>query len=187
MDGCFTNHRSKLKIFGLILFVIVTSVYSGEAKEPDWLIKLRKLKVLESNKADLEREFNSPKVINSSSNEERGKNRAEYITYKTAEGTLEVDYSIGICSELSSLYAYNVSAGTITEISFKPNKPVKETLLNFDLESFRLERVSDMPDLIVYRNSEDGIKISMVRGNVTKIRFSPSAKHDNLVCAMFIK
>jgi hypothetical protein len=182
MGRCFTGQKSKLKIYGLFLVLIFTFVYPAYAQEPDWLIKLRKLKVLESTKADVEREFDLPKVINSSSNEEREKNREEYITYKTAEGTLEVDYSIETCSELSSLYAYNVSAGTIIEISFKPNKPVKATLLNFDLESFRMERVSDMPDLTIYRNLEDGIKISMVKGNVTKIRYSPSAKYDYLEC-----
>lgn len=182
MRRYFLNQKSILKNFGLFLFLILTFFYPNFAREPNWLIKLRKLKVLESTKADVEREFNAPKVIKSSSNEEREKNREEYITYKTTEGTLEVDYSIGYCSELSSLYAYNVSAGTIIEISFKPNKPVKATLLNFDLESFRMERVSDMPYLTVYRNSEDGIKISTVQENVTNIQFSTSATHENLEC-----
>ncbi|MEZ5424684.1 MAG: hypothetical protein R2747_00340 [Pyrinomonadaceae bacterium] len=171
----------------LFFIFIIVFVCSGYAKEPEWLIKLRKLQVLESNKADVEREFSFPKVIDASDDAEKEKNGEKYITYQTKDGVLEVDYSTGTCSELNSSFGYDVVSGTITEIGFEPKKPVKASLLNFDYDSFKLELVDDMPGLTIYRNLEEDIKINIRRGNVKSLRFSPSAKYDYLECGKIKK
>ena len=170
-------------LFALCLF----GVLDAAGQEPDWVIKLRKLQVLESTKADVERAFNFPKVIDASDVAEKEKNGEEYITYQTKDGVLEVDYSTGTCSELNSSSGYDVVSGTITELSFEPKKTVKASLLNFDYESFKLELVSDMPNLTVYRKLEDGITINIIRGDVKSIRFSPSPKYDYLECSKIKK
>jgi hypothetical protein len=161
--------------------------FNVAGQEPNWVIKLRKLKVLESTKTDVEREFNFPKVIDISDSDEKVKNGEEYITYETKDGVLEVDYSTGTCSELNSSSGYDVVSGTLTELSFELKKPVKGSSLNFAYDSFKIELVDDMPDLTVYRSLEDGIRINIVRGDFRSISFSPSAKYDYLECGKIKK
>ena len=148
-----------MKLLPFLFALCLCGAFNVAGQEPDWLIKLRKLKVLESTKADVEREFNFPKVIDASDDAEREKNGAEYITYETKDGVLEVDYSTGTCSELNSSFGYDVVSGTITELSFEPKKTVKATLLNFDYDSFKVEYVSDMPGHTTYRSLEEGVEI----------------------------
>lgn len=166
-----------------LLIVLAVFMFAGScyAQEPDWLFKLRKLKVFDSKKADVEREFDFPKTIDSSptNDPELG---TLYHEYETPDGKLEIRYSTGKCSEHKSLLGYDVSSGTVVEISFEPRKSVIAKTLNFDYDSFETERVDDLPGAYLYRNLKEGIWLSMRDEKVTNVEFSMPEKYRSLMC-----
>lgn len=166
----------------MIFLLVFLFVYPCSANEPDWLIKLRNLKVLESTRSDVERQFRGAKVIDVSNMLEKGRIVGKYFRYETDEGLLNVDYSGGTCSELRSPLGYDVVSGTVTQLRFKPTKPVKSSVLKFSLDSFLKQPVKDVPGLTSFLNPVDGIKLTLFKGKLTAITFDPPAKFVGLEC-----
>ena len=174
--------KNAAKLFLSVIFTVSLCI-SVEAKEPDWLIKLRKLKVFSSTKTDVEKVFDIPKVTEIYNYAEREKDGwSMRVDYETDEGELEAEYSIGKCSENRSTIGYDVDKDVVVDLTFRPNIPFFQTDLEYDLKTFEAERVTDIENAYIFSNYELGTELYIVDKKVEKIDFVKTEKHKALKC-----
>ncbi|HMS41704.1 MAG TPA: hypothetical protein PKE69_15845 [Pyrinomonadaceae bacterium] len=189
MGSYIKKNWSSVTILFLFLGLIGVCSYSINAQESDWMVKLRTLKVFESNRADVERIFDSPKIVkelNRAETERDGWGRK--VTYNTKSGELVAIYSTGNCLESKNPWGYNVVSDVVVELRFKAKKAVKANRFNFDLKEFYVEYVEDIPDSYLYYNNELGVWLYIFRGKLTGIEYKGSSEDNKrLDCEEVLK
>lgn len=183
MQSSFNCYLKKLKLFLLslcVVFVCTNLIYSYG---PDWFLKLKNLKILESSKVDVEKVFDYSEIIDSSNLAKKEKNGwGEKIEYKTKDGYLEVLYSTGKCATSKSNFGYNVESGTVVELNFYPFVEPKYSELKFDQKQFESEYVLDVNNTYILKNKKLGISITVNNAKVSSINFTPSILQKTYEC-----
>lgn len=183
MERSFNNDWSEIKQFILCLCIIFIFTNSMCASELNWLLKLRKLKILESTKEEVERMFDNPKIVDYSNLAKKEKNGwGEKIEYKTKEGYLEALYSTGKCAESKSEFGYDVDKETLVELHFYPFDEVSYSKLGFDLNQFDSKPVIDVYNTYSFRNKRLGVEITINNEKVSSIHFVPSSTQEIYGC-----
>lgn len=174
--------KNLTKFFLSAVFIFSLSVFI-EAKEPDWLTKLRKLEVFRSTKSDVERIFSDSKITDIYNAAERERNGwSKRIEYETTDGELEVWYSTGKCWETKSTIGYDVDKDVVTELTFRPNLPFPYIDLEYDLDEFKSTSVTDVEETYIFSNVKLGVEVLIMNEKVEKVDFCVAEKHKQLEC-----
>lgn len=164
-------------VVGLILCF---SIYGAP---PEWFIKLKQIKILESTRQEIETLFNHPKITYESVGQE-----TVSVEYALKQGELYVSYSLGKCSEQSE-YSYDVEKDVVTRVDIDLKKHINISKLGLDLNGFKKSGISDLPGIFTYRNEDLGeyhqtgeyFKNGVVK--VKNLEFFPSSSKQKLACS----
>ncbi len=179
---------SQLIVILFLMYISFLAVNPIYGKEPDWLIKLKKLEVFKSTKTEIEKMFDHPEIIETYNSAEKEKNGwGEIIKYKTKDGMLKIEYSTGKCSETKSILGYDVEKDVAVELTFYPHKPIPFNDLGYDLKKFKYISVSDMWETYIFSNEELGVRIFIVDKRVENISFGFTDKSKKLYCKNTVK
>ena len=174
------NHFTKISIIRLIILIVIfyLGLYGSIfAKEPDWYLKLKQIKILQSTKQDVENLFPSLKGRVS----HKFKNSEEFHYIKNQE-TLFASYSLGMCSKDTSeneKYAYDVKNDVLLYLSYTPQKPVKISELKLDLSSFGSYKDGTG---LTYYNFDLGIEYGVFKDKVESVEIFPTNSMKHLLC-----
>lgn len=153
-----------------------------EVKEPDWLVKLRKLEIFKSTRAEVENVFGNPKINEIKNLAQPVGGWGLEIEYETEEGKLNVWYSTGTCAESRSRYGYDIDKDVVSEITFYPKNRVDFTEMNFDLREFKSEPIIDIQSAYNHRNDNLGVELYMIDGKIENIEFYLKEEQKQLDC-----
>lgn len=173
----------------LCLILLLLSASSLLAKDPEWLQKMKQVKLLSDTYEDVVRIMGKP---DDGSIE---KEYSEYFDFK--EGRMFALFEMGCRVTQDSngkLSGYKVPEYTVVEISFSPNKHISLKKSFITLNGFSKipvkysenATINDMrraPYLFEYENDELGIYYFEEYGKISEIRFYPSKQFDYLNCA----
>src|SRR5262245_58707849 len=149
----------KLLIVLSYVFLFCTSVSS---QQPVWFIKLKQLQPAKAERSDVERVFNSPRILQERDLALLNANGwGEIVLYETSFGELEATYSTGQCSETLSSEGYDIAKGHLVQLIFYPDDFVSPSAFGIDLDTLSRERVEDVVDSFVYHDREKGISIGV--------------------------
>lgn len=183
MGQYFKKTWIQLNVLAVLIAIVFLLVISVFGKEPDWLVRLRKLSVFVSTKSDVEKVFNYPKVTEFYSSFEKEKyGWSEDIKYETKYGKLLVIYSAGKCSETNSPIGYDIDKNIVAELKFYPNEPLPIEELDYDWEDFEDVSISDVLDGYILSNDKIGVEIIVVKRKVKSITFRTTTKQEKLKC-----
>jgi hypothetical protein len=155
-------------------FILISGL-SLYAQTPDWYIKLKQVKPVESTKTDVEKNFgvaDKTRVIDGSTR--------IFSSYYLTDGWLTITYSNGKCQPNQD-FGYDILKETVETVYFTAKKPVKLSFLRVNLKGFYSSWVSDVP-VQIYTNYTTGIEYSVSRKSVRSVKLFPAAKYDNLRC-----
>lgn len=167
-----------IKLLLLVLFCFKTDSLAF-SEEPNWYLKLKQIKMLETTKTEVEKIFSSYKVryINKF-------NREQVYYYKSKGSEIIVTYSRGKCPEIPTekLFAgYDVDRDIVINIVYYPLKDIKISKLKLDLRNFESYKEIDTNNY-VYFNEDLGVEYGILLGKVTRIEISPSNLMKHLLC-----
>lgn len=163
-----------------INFNLVIPIYG---KEPDWLIKLRRLEIFISTKSDVEILFNNPKITDIYNYAEKEKNGwSKKVEYETKDGELTVLYSTGKCAEVKSPIGYDIDKDVVAELKFSPRKPLSLKKLRYDLSKFEYISTIDIQNTYILSNDEIGIEFFIGNEKVESVKFETRKEHEKLNC-----
>jgi hypothetical protein len=129
---------------------------------------------LHSTRADVENILGPPTP------DSKARDGAEY---RTENERVIVAYSAGPCSAKNN-NGWNVSRGTVIEISVYPNIKPKVVDLKLDESKYRKVRDGELSSIIYYTNEEGGISIevNIEQGVANAFRYSDTSKDYYLRC-----
>lgn len=179
-------------ILCLILLLFSTNLVS--AKDPEWLRKMKQVKLLSDSYDDVIKIMGKP--VDGSSEKEL----SEYFDFDG--GRMFVLFASGLCvvtpySEGKPI-GWKVPEYTVIELSFSPDKHINPKKSFINLKGFTKKPVkyaedySDgatpddhrrAPFLFEYENDELGISYFEEYGKISDITFYPSKQFDYLHCA----
>lgn len=138
----------RIKFLVVSFFILVLNgLVLGQ--ESNWFKKISEIKPGVSTKQDVESLFDSAVV--GQTNQFVGN---EQVYYKTEEGKLRVNYSLGNCNEVFG--KVDLEKGKVIDFSFSPDLALKISKLNLDLTSFKKQKEYDNENWD-YMNGELGI------------------------------
>jgi hypothetical protein len=166
-----------------LIRVFLTSILlsSFTASQPSSLARIveeqnerwKEIVVLRSTRADVEKMMG------------RGEKQASIVYYPIKEGSLQVEYSDGVCKP-GQYRGWKVAEGTVIELVYTPYKsPPPLSSLHLELNRFRIKRESpDVPELLTYIKDDEGVAYTVQRdGTVSEIRYFPSTQFEKLRCS----
>jgi hypothetical protein len=163
----------------LLSFFLNLFVYGGV---PRWYSNLKKIKIMETKRFEVEELFSFPKIVDSELGE-----FGNYVEYKLKIGILSVTYSNGNCSEKSG-YGYDVAKDIVTDFELDLDKNVNNLKLGINLVGFERAEISDLPGMFNYRNEKLG-EYYLTRENykdgsirLSHLEFFPSIAQESLTC-----
>jgi hypothetical protein len=107
------------------------------------------------------------------------------ITYDLKSERVTIGYSDGACAKGQSS-EWNVPLNTVITITIYPQTKVMLVDLRGDLARFEKYVNPNDPEIISYKNDEEGIGISArLTGEVIVVRYFPPAKDRNMRCPHF--
>ncbi|MBK8147767.1 MAG: hypothetical protein IPK58_06000 [Acidobacteria bacterium] len=166
--------RLKILLLGLLacLSVGVTS-----AASPEWLEKMKQIRLLESKRQDVVALFGPAKPAGN----------ALIDTWGLVDGSLSAIYASGECvakteNGKTKLLGWRVPKDTVIEISFSLNKPVSPKKLGIDLSRLRGEQVRDQTGALYFDDETAGAFYYAVNGKITEVGFYPRTELDYLDC-----
>jgi hypothetical protein len=162
------------KIF-CIAFIILISVLSVVGKNPEWFDKLKKLQKFPSTEKDVERLFNSPKIIYSSDTKKVDELLTKIIKYELPEGVLDVYYSAGKCSETNTK-GYDLGDGVILNYDFNLRPRIELSKMQLNLKDLQTAREDDSGFIFFY-DSKKGFRYSSLGNLFTSFEFSVPKKY----------
>ncbi len=161
----------------VILFVGI-GFNSVHAKQAEWLKQIKRIEVLKTTKAEVEKLFDNPKVIEIDDLAVKFKNGwGKTIKYETKYGLLEISYAAGKCSENKSLYSWDIAADVVVEMTFSPNDIVFENQLGYNLGKFEKDADSETDKIYSLETGKSGIKIEVEDAKVSFVNFFITEKH----------
>lgn len=176
-----------MKFFpSFLLALILFSASSVFAQTPDWFLKLKQIKVFQSSRQDVERVFENPESVYSSSKDSNEKGWGETVRYKTPDGQLRVFYSTGRCSETANKDGWNLDKDVVVSIEFRPVNRVKLSEFNLDLRTFTREKVIDT-DGWFYQSMELGVDFGLSDGKLADIEYSSTPDLRKFDCELLLK
>jgi len=170
--------KSLYKLVFLALLFLAGSVH---AKPPGWFTKLNQIKLLESTRQEVEKNFGDPQITQQINGE-----FSRQIEYKLPVGSLTVSYSIGKCSPEKNTTGYDVDEDVVIRIYLLLFKDVKISDLKVDLSGFERYQESDS-NAISYYNYENGIEFTGGKKTIRSIEYSIGDKYDYLDCENVLK
>lgn len=179
-------NQFRLKIFVLLLFSIFLSKSPSYGKGPDWLLKMKNIKIFESSKEDVLKTFNYPKMTYSSNDNGEETSWGESVEYETNEGNLAVFYSTGKCSEETGNKGWDINKDIVVSVEFEPKKVIRLSELDLDLRTFTKYKESDN-QYYQYQSVPLGINFTMLGKNVTLFEYSLTDKMKELDCEKVLK
>jgi len=159
------------KIFLLLLISLNTLTVS--AQKPEWFSNLQKLQKFPSTEKEVEGLFSSPKITYSTpsekiiSNETKG---VRLVKYELPEGSLDVLYSSGKCTEKNQ-EGYNLEDGVIIYYYFELKNLVPVSMLKVNLKKLILTRPDDTKHMF-YKDSKKGVTYTVLGGKLQYLKFS---------------
>lgn len=175
-----------IKYYTLVFLILFFGQNSVQAREPDWFLKLQKIKVFKTHREEVEKIFNSPKILYSSNRDGKEPGWGEIVEYQSNDGIIEVFYSTGKCSQLTNPDGWDVDEGIVVSIEFKPNVPVELPELNLNLSTFIAEKADDT-QYYSYRSEKLGIEFTTLGGKVTSVEYSLTPEMKKLDCKTILK
>lgn len=163
----------------VIVFVLFSLAGYLQAGEPRWLSKMREVKLLEHNYADVLKILGQPSD---------GTSEPAYLeSFDAIEGRYYVQFETGRCviTDYSNggPIGWKVPEFTALSISFRPKGKIKPTKLGFDLGSFRKYEISDIPGAYIFENNDLGIDLGIKRnGYLEEVGFQPPKSKRHLHC-----
>lgn len=154
------------------LFCVQASFLFGQSKEIALYSNLTKIKLLKSQRKDVEKLFKYTSV-----KESKGEKGFQSVYYDFDGGNLSVDLSTGKCSEHLSSIGYDVERGVVVGWSLYYFKLIPVSKFPFDLTKFQQFPESDN-DSITYRNKKLGIEVTGGRGFIYDIEYSLPEKDE---------
>ena len=164
----------KIILFFLLLLSSANVVWG---KDPAWLEKMRKIKLLSDTYDDVVRLLGEPL------DRGRGKDTVEYFRFK--EGRMWVRFASERCASTieGEPIGWKVPPYTAIEVSFFPNKwmePDKLGIKNF--RGFTKNPIHEGREGFEYVNDELGIDYTVNGGRIQDLTFRPAKKFDYLRC-----
>ncbi len=168
-----------MKSFLFFIFVVGIGFSPVYAKQSEWLRKIKKIEILKTTKAEVEKLFGNPQVVETNDLAVKLKNGwGKEIKYETKYGKLEVWYAAGKCSESKGKpYAYDVAADVVMMLTFFPNEIVLENQLGYDLSKFKNDSVSDTDKTYSLETEKLKITINIENFQLSSIEYDISEKH----------
>lgn len=169
----------KIRIFVLCGLLALFSS-SGMAVEPEWLTKMKQVRLLSDARNDVFRIFG--KEVNDNSEIKLS------ASFELEDGQVFVVFASGLCLATADSdgkpIGWKVPVGTVTSISYTPYKPIKPKKLPFDLARFKKDRIEDSVSAYFYDDPEQGINLTVnSKGKIESIGFYPPSKFDYLLCS----
>jgi len=161
-------------IKSLLFFILIVGIGFSPvyAKQPEWLRKVKKIEVLKSTKSDVEKLFGNPKVIETEDLAIKYKNGwGKTVKYEIKDGTLEISYAAGKCSENRSFYSWDIESDVVVEMTFSPNDIVLDNQLGYNLSKFEKEGDSEVDKTYTLKTENLGIKIEIEDAKVLSLNF----------------
>lgn len=168
------------RLLSILLLVLISSG-SAFAQPPEWYTSFSKIKIFETTRADVERAFRSPKIV-----DEQNGGAGLSVDYALKGGRLSVTYSMGKCTE-NNKFDYNQPKDTVTEIEVYLRRPLSLSRFGLDLTKFEMVEISDVVGLFTYISKDGGVEISGSRTELHGIRYRPSDEQEALSCRNFLR
>lgn len=166
--------------FFLFFIFFVIGIVPIYAKQPEWLRKIKKIEVLKSTKAEVEKLFGNPQIIEVDDLAAKYKNGwGKTVRYDTKYGNLEISYAAGKCSENKGLYSWDIAADIVFELTFSPNDIVLDNQLGYNLGKFEKESDSEAGKTYSLKTGNSGIKIEIEDAKVSSLNFFIVEKYLN--------
>jgi hypothetical protein len=164
----------------VLTMLLIAPEFAVRAQEPDWLVKMKQIKLLHHSYDDVVALLGTP--VDGTVEPEL----SEY--FEVPDGRLGVVFASGLCVVTpysgGEPIGWKVPEWTVINISFRPNKPINPKKLKLDLKGFSKEPIEDVPGAFIYRNHARGIEYSFTaKGSVEDIDFYPSSEFKNLRCS----
>lgn len=119
------------------LFTVTAGISVANSQIPSWHEKLKRFSPRISQRADVERIFENPRILSSYTFE-----GIESVYYEVNDGRFTVDYFSGICHPNRS-YLCQLKKGTAIEILFILETPVKLSRLKLNLKNMESYKEND--------------------------------------------
>ena len=177
--------------FSIAIFYIlfVFSAVSLSAQDPQWLAKMKQVKLLSHTYDDV------LKILGKPSDDTEEKSLIETFDFK--QGEMTVLFASGQC--LVTPYSdgkplgWKVPEHTVIEAEFSFEKHLKPKNLKIDLDGFTRTPVKQSPDLtpddnrrasflFEWSNDDLGIDLFEEYGKISQVTFRPSKQFDYLDC-----
>jgi hypothetical protein len=156
--------RSMLATF----FAITVGVSVANSQVPDWYEKLKTFSPRISRRAEVEKIFESPRILSSYTFE-----GIESVYYEVNDGRFTVEYFSGVCHPNRS-YLCQLKKDTAIDIRFVLKTPIKLSRLKLNLREMEFYRENDNPtEHYVDRSVAIGYGVQMGRVRSVHV-FHPS-------------
>ncbi len=147
---------------------------------PVELNKVRKIRLLESNREDVKKILADYK-----SDKDENKNKKSELIYSeflsSENAHIEIDYTQGNCSD--GYDEWNVPEGKVKSIKILPEKTIKFADFNFDFSNFLKEKkYANVEDLYVYHNKNLGIAFDSRDSEVESVHLFPTSSFYSYIC-----
>lgn len=163
-------------VFQTILIYLIT-VVTAFGQPPVWYVKLLKLQPLVSDKTDVEKVFENPKVDKNFID-----GGIEAVYYETSDGKLTVLYSSGDCT-FGRTNDFQTTKGKVINILFFPiNRRIK--ISKFNINKQNLETRTEHEGTTYLTDNEIGIEYGTQKERVIHIKMFPSSKYENMRCKL---
>lgn len=161
----------------LLLLILLMSFITTLGKDPEWLIKTKKIVLLQSNREDARSLFGKPV--------EEKESLIEYFDLE--DGRISVIYSSGLCvakteGNITRTFGWKVPKYTVIEIGVYLKNPISPEELGADLSDFESYNVEDVSGAIIYENDKTGVSYTVLKGKIKEVNFTPKESLKYLYC-----
>lgn len=160
----------KVRILCLVMFSFFM-VIDASATDPEWLGKMKTVKLLSDSYEDVLKIFGNP--VDDTTEREL----SEYFDFK--DGRLWVLFESGNCVSAH----WKVPAYTVSELGFSPEEWINPRVLGIkSFEGFSSNPIHEGREGYEYVSDQLGLTYIVNRGKIQNVIFRPSNKHDHLLC-----
>jgi hypothetical protein len=135
------------------------------------LDKVEKIKLLESTREDVQKNFTNSKSEINGYNE----------WFDLENSRIEIIYSAGRCNYTNAI-RWNVTEWKVIEITIHPKGKFKPQDIGFNLSKYKVEWIPDVKSGRIYTNFDKGIELVIFMGDIELIEYFPSKKFQKFSC-----
>ncbi|MEP7149085.1 MAG: hypothetical protein ABI857_09405 [Acidobacteriota bacterium] len=169
----------KIRFAIVLVMLVIAPEFALLGQEPDWLVKMKKIKLLTDSYEDVVTLLGTP--VDGTVEREL----SEY--FDLPDGRLWVGFASGLCVVTpysgGAPTGWKVPEWKVTSVSFRPNRPISLKKLKLDFSGYVKSPIDDVPGAFIYRNDALGVEYSVTsRRKIEEIEFFPSTKFAYLQC-----